>query len=73
MSLTGNSSREGKSTRERAKWCTATAEGRLLIAERGCQAGLRFFSTLEMSREFSEKWKLDVGWRRPEGAALATV
>lgn len=56
-----------------AKWCTATAEGRLLIAERGCQAGLGFFSALEISREFSEKWNLDVGLRKPEGAALATV
>lgn len=56
----GSNSREWKSTQEWAEWRTAAAEGRLLIADGGCQAGLGFFSTLEISREFSEKWKLDM-------------
>lgn len=67
----GSSSREGKSTQERAKRCTATVEGKLLVAERGCQAGLGSFSTLEISREFSETWKLGVGSGKPKALATA--
>lgn len=57
-----------------AEWPAAAVEGRLLITERGCQAGLGLFSTLEIGRELSEKWKLDVGLRKKsEGAVLATI